>query len=38
MRSPCVPDPLSMVIFGATGDLSRRKLMPALYRLFHQGL
>lgn len=27
-----------MVIFGATGDLSRRKLMPALYRLFHQGL
>jgi glucose-6-phosphate 1-dehydrogenase len=38
MRSPCVPDPLAMVIFGATGDLTRRKLMPALYRLFQQGL
>ena len=38
MRSPCVPEPLAMVIFGATGDLTRRKLMPALYRLFSQGL
>src|SRR5579884_280086 len=25
----------AMVIFGATGDLTRRKLMPALYRLAH---
>ncbi len=27
--------PLIMVIFGATGDLMNRKLMPALYRLIH---
>jgi glucose-6-phosphate 1-dehydrogenase len=26
-----------MVIFGASGDLTRRKLMPALWRLFVQG-
>jgi glucose-6-phosphate 1-dehydrogenase len=25
------------VIFGATGDLSRRKLLPALYHLTQQG-
>ena len=25
--------PASLVIFGATGDLSRRKLLPALYNL-----
>src|SRR5215212_84131 len=28
-----VPQSCAMVIFGATGDLNRRKLMPALYRL-----
>jgi glucose-6-phosphate 1-dehydrogenase len=27
-----------MLIFGATGDLTRRKLLPALYRLVQQGL
>ena len=27
------PEPLIIVIFGATGDLSHRKLLPALYRL-----
>jgi glucose-6-phosphate 1-dehydrogenase len=27
------PGPTTMVIFGATGDLTRRKLLPALYRL-----
>ncbi|HLB77107.1 MAG TPA: glucose-6-phosphate dehydrogenase, partial [Candidatus Dormibacteraeota bacterium] len=27
------PDPCAMVIFGATGDLTHRKLMPALYNL-----
>ena len=26
-------DPCTMIIFGAAGDLSRRKLMPALYKL-----
>ncbi len=28
-----VPDPLTFVIFGGTGDLAHRKLVPALYRL-----
>ena len=32
------PDPLVLVIFGATGDLARRKLMPALWRLWCDGL
>ena len=27
----------TLVIFGATGDLSRRKLLPALYNLAHEG-
>src|SRR4030081_4136874 len=27
------PDPAAMVIFGASGDLTARKLMPALYNL-----
>ena len=30
--------PCAMVIFGANGDLARRKLIPALYRLAHQRL
>lgn len=30
-------EPLLFVIFGATGDLSRRKLLPALYHLAQQG-
>ena len=25
------PDPCALVIFGGSGDLTRRKLMPALY-------
>src|SRR3954467_8031177 len=29
--------PTTMVIFGATGDLSRRKLLPAIYNLAHEG-
>lgn len=28
------PDPCGIVILGATGDLTKRKLAPALYRLF----
>src|SRR5689334_12795829 len=28
-----LPEPLALVIFGATGDLAHRKLVPALYRL-----
>src|SRR4026208_1606914 len=31
-------DPCIIVIFGATGDLTRRKLLPALYRLARQRL
>ncbi len=26
--------PLAMIIFGASGDLTRRKLLPALFSLF----
>jgi glucose-6-phosphate 1-dehydrogenase len=29
--------PTALVIFGATGDLCRRKLLPALYNLAHEG-
>ena len=31
------PDALTLVIFGASGDLTRRKLMPALYLLYKAG-
>ncbi len=31
-------DPATLVIFGATGNLARRKLLPALYRLEAAGL
>lgn len=31
-----VPDPCSVVIFGASGDLTRRKLVPALWHLHEQ--
>ena len=30
-------EPLSIVIFGASGDLTKRKLMPALYSLYING-
>ena len=32
------PDNLILVIFGATGDLTARKLIPALYSLKNQDL
>ncbi|MDQ4149666.1 MAG: glucose-6-phosphate dehydrogenase [Actinomycetota bacterium] len=32
------PDPQAIVIFGASGDLTQRKAMPALYNLYRQGL
>ncbi len=32
------PDPCVLVLFGATGDLTRRKLIPALFSLFLQKL
>ncbi len=33
-----MPDPFTLVIFGASGDLTRRKLIPAVYGLFRDGL
>ncbi|MEV6137588.1 glucose-6-phosphate dehydrogenase [Nocardia sp. NPDC051990] len=33
-----IAGPCSMVIFGVTGDLSRKKLMPAIYDLANRGL
>src|SRR4051794_33026069 len=32
-----VPQPCTIVIFGATGDLTHRKLIPALYNLAADG-
>ena len=34
---PREPRPLSLVIFGASGDLTRRKLVPALFSLYLKG-
>ncbi|HXW57977.1 MAG TPA: glucose-6-phosphate dehydrogenase [Solirubrobacteraceae bacterium] len=34
-RQPVAPT--TLVIFGATGDLARRKLLPAIYNLAHDG-
>ncbi|MBT5305375.1 MAG: hypothetical protein HOL31_09875, partial [Candidatus Scalindua sp.] len=31
-------EPTTIVIFGASGDLTRRKLIPALYQLVLEGL
>lgn len=36
MRLERTADPCALVIFGATGDLTRRKLIPALFRLSQQ--
>ncbi|HSE82787.1 MAG TPA: glucose-6-phosphate dehydrogenase, partial [Gaiellaceae bacterium] len=36
MRRP--PEPFALTIFGASGDLTQRKLMPALYSLAFRGL
>ena len=38
LRRQLTPDPCVMVIFGATGDLTMRKLVPALYNLAIDGL
>ena len=38
MAARVVPvDPFDLVVFGATGDLARRKLIPALYHRLHDG-
>src|SRR3989337_2633172 len=38
MRSQRTPEPTTLVIFGAPGELAERKLMPALYSLAVDGL
>src|SRR3954452_13701559 len=37
-RLPRVPDPCVLVVFGVTGDLARKKLIPAVYDLANRGL
>ena len=37
MRTARTPQPCTMVIFGGAGDLTRRKLLPALYNLALEG-
>jgi glucose-6-phosphate 1-dehydrogenase len=37
-RLPKIAGPCSLVIFGVTGDLARKKLMPAVYDLANRGL
>jgi glucose-6-phosphate 1-dehydrogenase len=38
IRMASVPGPCALVIFGASGDLAHRKLIPALYNLALRGL
>ena len=38
LRLERTPEPSTIVIFGASGDLTRRKLVPALYSLAQQNL
>jgi glucose-6-phosphate 1-dehydrogenase len=37
LRIEPTPGPTTFVIFGASGDLTRRKLLPAIYRLTRRG-
>lgn len=37
-RLPRIAGPCSIVLFGVTGDLARRKLLPAIYDLANRGL
>jgi glucose-6-phosphate 1-dehydrogenase len=37
-RMPRIAGPCGLVIFGVTGDLARKKLMPAVYDLANRGL
>ena len=37
-RLPRIAGPCGMVLFGVTGDLARRKLLPAIYDLANRGL
>ena len=37
-RLPRIPDPCALVVFGVTGDLALKKLIPAVYDLANRGL
>jgi len=37
-RLPRISPPCGLVIFGITGDLARKKLLPAIYDLANRGL
>jgi glucose-6-phosphate 1-dehydrogenase len=37
-RLPRIPEPCALVIFGVTGDLAHKKLLPAVYDLANRGL
>ncbi|MCW2613603.1 MAG: glucose-6-phosphate 1-dehydrogenase [Frankiales bacterium] len=37
-RLPRVPEPCALVVFSVTGDLARKKLIPAVYDLANRGL
>ena len=37
-RLPRLPDACALVVFGVTGDLARKKLLPAVYDLANRGL
>ena len=38
LKLPRVPAPCAIVVFGASGDLTRRKLFPAIYALAARGM
>ena len=38
LRQERVPDPCAVVLFGATGDLAHRKVIPAIYELWRTNL
>lgn len=38
LRLPRIAGPCSVVIFGVTGDLAQKKLLPAIYDLANRGL
>jgi glucose-6-phosphate 1-dehydrogenase len=38
LRLESVPDPCAFVLFGATGDLAHRKVIPAIYQLWRTNL
>src|SRR2546421_9760864 len=37
-RLPRIPEPCALVIFGVTGDLARKKLIPAVYGLANRAM